>query len=217
MLKMNLFYEVSYIDLRFARSNPFGMRPVRYFAFILLLVGCASRKVFTSPAPQNPTSYLFNVKADSARFLFANNYWKYHGSLKFDLREMDYHGDNKHGLWQEGAQKALRGKENKNDIWMWLYTDSSSVYSNKEGKPLPYWMKCKAHLEQVGDQQTRMEIVVYSASVMVGESLLPGPPHFVNNPIFKDVKSTTVEEYKILLCFGKSLGVTEQMPPLKLR
>jgi hypothetical protein len=193
------------------------MRAVYQCAFLLILISCASRKVFTSPFQQNPTSYLFNVKADSARFLFVRNYWKYHGSLKFDLREMDYYGDDKQCLWQEDAQKALLGEENKNDIWMRLYTDSSTVYRNKYGKPLPYWMKCKARFEQVDDQQTRMEIIVSSAYVEAGESLLPSPPHFVNNPVFKEVKPTTVEEYKILLCFGKALGVAEQMPPLKTR
>lgn len=193
------------------------MRAISPCIFILLIVGCTSRKVLTSSFPRNPTSYLFNVKADSARFLFAKNYWKYHGALKFDLREMDYHGDDKQRLWQEDAQKVLVGEENKNDMWMWLYADSSTVYRTKNGKSLPYWMKCKAHFEQVNDYQTKMEIVVYSASVEVGEQLLPSPPHFVNNPIFREVKPTTVEEYKILLCFGKGLGVAEQMPPLITR
>lgn len=160
---------------------------------------------------------MFNVKADTARFLFVKNYWKYHGSLQFDLEDMAYHGDNYQRLWQADAQNALVGDENKNDIWMWLHTDSSTVYSNKNGKPLPYWMKCKAHFEQVNDHQTKMEIVVYSASVEVGQHLLPSAPHFVNNPIFRDVKPTTVEEYKILLCFGKALDVAEQMPPLRTR
>lgn len=61
-----------------------------------------------------------------------------------------------------------------------------------------------------------MEIKVLNAKVHLRDQLLPSPPHFVNNPIYKEVEPTTIEEYKILQCVGKGLGVIAQMPPLKL-
>jgi hypothetical protein len=61
---------------------------------------------------------------------------------------------------------------------------------------------------------TRVEIQVFTSQVHVRDRLLPSPPHFVNNPIYRKVPPTTIEEYTILQCFGKALGVFDQMPPL---
>ncbi|RYE56468.1 MAG: hypothetical protein EOP48_07950 [Sphingobacteriales bacterium] len=192
------------------------MRLFYFFILILVLVSCSSRKVLSNSNSQNPTAYIFNINVDSARFVFANSYWKYHNELRFDLREINYHGDGKERLWTDRAQTALQGEAYKHDVWMQLSVDSSSVYKDEEGKPLSYLMECKAHFEPVGSHQTRMEIQVLSAKVAVGKKLLPSTPHFGNSDILKEVKPTTVEEYKLLLCLGKELGVAAQMPPLKI-
>ena len=190
------------------------MRSVYLFAVALLFVSCALRSISSYPA-QNSIEYIFNVNVDSARFVFVKSYWKYHNELKFDLQELNYHGDGNERLWTESAKAVMFGEANKHDMWMVISVDSSVMYRDKKGNALPYLMECKAHFEHVGYNQTKMGIQVLSAKVIVGKKWLPSIPHFVNSNILKEVKSSTAEEYKLLLCLGKGLGASAQMLPLK--
>ncbi len=77
-------------------------------------------------------------------------------------------------------------------------------------------MECIAHFIAIDNNTIKAEIEVLNAKVHVLDRLLPSLPHFANNPVYQEVKPTTIEEYKILQCFGKGLGVINQMPALQL-
>ena len=98
---------------------------------------------------------------------------------------------------------------------MEITVDSSDIYFNKKGKPLKYLMECVAHFTAIDSNTTKVEIKVLNAKVHIRNKLLPSPPHFINNPVYKNVMPTTIEEYKILQSFGLFLGVLDKMPQLK--
>ncbi len=75
-------------------------------------------------------------------------------------------------------------------------------------------MECIAHFTAIDSNTTKVEIEVLNAKIHVRNELLGTPPHFVNNPIYRAIKSTTIEEYKILQCFGKELEIIKEMPNL---
>ncbi len=192
------------------------------YCFLLLTIisvfGCASRKFYASTFPANPTAYVFPIRIDSVGKVFKKYYFKHHNDLNFGLEGISFQGDGySKSHWEDLMKEypSLPGEENKYDIWMRLTTDSSTVYYGKNSRKPEYTMECKAHCEAVDSNHTKMSIQVYSAKINVGTEWLPSPPHFVNNSIYREVKPTTVEAYKILLCFGRGLGIDKQMPALK--
>jgi hypothetical protein len=174
-----------------------------------------SQKITSKSLPNNPTSYIFKIKVEEARFTLEKSYYEF-GGLSLYIHDIYYRGKWKRSSWPDVARNALSGDANKNDVWMQVSVDSSDVYFNKKGKPLGYEMECLVHFTAIDSTHTKMEIKVLNAKVHVRDRLLPSPPHFENNPVYKTVKPTTIEEYKILQCMGKELGVFDRMPPLRL-
>jgi hypothetical protein len=181
----------------------------------LLTCACHSSKVLSKELPDNPTNYMYHIKIDSAN-KFLKKFILYCSTMKFGADEIRFNGDGYYSIWSNEAKSALKGEEYKYDVWMIVKVDSSDVYYNKNGKPLEYILECRAHFTSIDGNDTKLEIQVLNAKVHVRDALLPSAPHFVNDPIYKNVKPTTIEEYKILQCFGKGLGVIDKMPTLKL-
>ncbi|HTD99340.1 MAG TPA: hypothetical protein VK668_08625 [Mucilaginibacter sp.] len=193
-------------------------KKVIFFAslFLVCSASCYSQKVISKPLPENPISYIFEVKIKDAPSFLEKGYYKY-GGVNLFIHDIYYWGTWKTGRWPEIATKVLAGELNKYDVYMQVSVDSSNTYFNKKGKPFEYEMECVAHFTTIDSNNTKMEIKVLSSKVHLRNALLPSPPHFVNNPIYKNVKPTTIEEYKIIQCLGKALGISEQMPALKLQ
>jgi hypothetical protein len=184
--------------------------------FLVCATGCRPKRILSKILPNNPTGYIFKIKAVDARFVLAKNLHKY-SSLKFHVLEDIYRSSfEKVRLWPTAAKKALFVEANKDNVWMRVSVDSSDVYFNNKNKPLEYEMECLVHFTAINETTTKMEIKVLTSKVHLRDRLLPSPPHFVNNPVYKNVTPTTIEEYKILQCMGKELGVIDQMPPLRL-
>ncbi len=179
-------------------------------------VGCRSQKIVSKPLPNNPTSYVFNVKIEGIGKLFEHYCYSKNYDSTFHLNNVYYYGTWKRSSWEEAAKIALAGDTHKNDVYMELIEGASDIYFNKKGRPLKYVMECLAHFTAIDSNTTKMEIKVLNAKVHLRDRFLPSSPHFVNNPVYKAVQPTTIEEYKILQCFGKGLGVINQMPALKL-
>jgi hypothetical protein len=184
--------------------------------FFVCGTGCDAQKVISKPLPNNPTSYIFKIKIADARFVLEKSLNKY-GSLNLHIHDIYYQSTSKPlRWWPETAKKALAGEENKADVYMQVSVDSSAIYFDKKAKPFGYEMECVAHFTKIDSNTTKMEIRVLTAKVHLRDRLLPSPPHFVNNPVYKTVIPTTIEEYKILQCLGRALGVFNQMPVLKI-
>lgn len=186
--------------------------------FIFTLISCSSQKILLkNPLPNNPTSYIFKTKLNEVTKLLQGGYIdSYYSGHKLKIIEM-YHNDYDKfkKIWPNRVKTILSTEENKYDIWMKIGIDSSEIYINKD-KPLEYLMECLAHLSIIDSNTIKVEIIVLNAKVHLRDELLPRPPHFINNPIYKNVAPTTIEEYKILQCIGKGLGILNQMPPLKI-
>jgi hypothetical protein len=142
------------------------MRYIFTVTVLTLFIGCTSRKVLSLSAPYNPTSYLFPISADSARFVFGKSYWRYHSGLGFDLLGFEFSGYG--GIDRTRTDKI--GDANKDDVWMILAVDSSYVYRNKSGRALPYRMDCLMHFEPAGDHWTKATVQVLDAKVILGAS-----------------------------------------------
>ncbi len=196
------------------------MNKLKNILLILLIyffaLSCNLPRIVSKELPRNPTSYIFKMKMDSVGSFFQKSYFKYHNGLKFDLEDIYYYPNWKGSSAPESATKALSMDAQRNDVWMILKVDSSLTYFSKKRKTLEYLMECRAHFSMVNDSMTKIEIQVLNAAVHIRDRLLPGPPHFVNNPVYKKVLPTTIEEYKILQCFGKGLGEFNEMPPINL-
>jgi hypothetical protein len=186
--------------------------------FLLVYVfECNAQKIVVKPFPNNPTSYIFKVNIDDARFILAKSFYKYSSSKFHVIDNVFYYGcPKKLSWWPIVAKNALCNKDNQYDIWMQMSVDSSDIYFNKIGNPFAYEMECIVHFTAIDNNTTKMEIDVLNAKIHLRDRWLPSPPHFVNNPVYKTVKSTSIEEYKILQCMGGDLGVIDQMPALKL-
>lgn len=192
------------------------IKKVAIFLLFILVTSssCGSQNVISKGLSNNPTSYIFKINIHDACVLLEKSCNR-NSSFKFNIRDLYYHHTSKKSSWPQAAKTALAGEAHKYDAWMKITVDSSDIYFNKKGQPLEYLMECNAHFTSIDSNTTRMEIKVLNAKIRLRDQLLPSPPHFVNNPVYKAVKPTTIEEYKILQCFGKGLGVINQMPALK--
>jgi hypothetical protein len=187
-----------------------------FFSFFICGLSCSSQKLISKDFPNNPISYTFKMKIENPGF-FLEKYVRRFNTLKFFIHDIFYNGSSrKVNEWPDAVKNSLSGEANKNDIWMQLTVDSSDIYFNKKGKPFEYLMECVAHFTAIDSNTTRIEIIVLNAKIHLRNRLLPSPPHFVKNPVYKKVKPTTIEEYKILQSIGKWLEVIDLMPKLKL-
>ena len=63
------------------------MVKIKYLHLLIILTllagGCSSSKVVSKVLPDNPTSYVFKIRIDSAGSLSEKFYYKYKGLIKF--------------------------------------------------------------------------------------------------------------------------------------
>jgi hypothetical protein len=192
------------------------LKYLRLIIALSLFTCCSSPRIVSRALPDNLTSYVFKVKIENANILFKKFYFTYHNNFGFYLDDIFFNGDSLNRIWSDIARATLKNEANKYDVCFELIEDSSLIYSNKKGKPFEYLMAGIAHFTFIDENTTKLEIQVLNAKVHIRDALLPSPPHFGHTPIYKQVKPTTIEEYKILQCFGMGLKVFNEMPVLKL-
>ena len=176
---------------------------------------CTAQRIISKEFPDNPTSYMFKIKIDDARFALERGIFKY-SDLKFEIKDIYDNGTWKRTYWPEEVKDALSKEVNKYDVWMSIAVDSSDIYFKNKKRSFGYEMVCIAHFTPIDSNTIKIEIKVLDSKVNIGTKLLPSLPHFVRGPVYKSVKPTTIEEYKIIQCLGRELGVVKQMPILKI-
>ena len=151
----------------------------------------------------NPTSYIFESSlADIHEALRKNGVQCCGKAIEFK--------DN--ALFSESI---LRSPGNENDAYIHNFHEpigASAVYFSR-GTPLPYICEFHIHLVPISPRKTRVVLIAHNPEVIAGRSWwgLHGSPA----NIYKNVKPTSIEEYKILLELGSSLGAAD-MPKLLL-
>ena len=104
---------------------------------------------------------------------------------------------------------------NENDAYIHNFDEPigpSSVYFSGTN-PLLYICEFHLHIVQKTATETQVTVIPQNSEVIDGQSWWG--PHGPPANIYKDVKPTTIEEYKILLELGAALG-TVKMPQLLL-
>ena len=157
---------------------------------------------------KNPTSHVYNFNVDSIKNIIKqnfSNYQYYKLSLADKSRPLTFN--------------IFRDSSNKNDFvleeFINFHNCTSKVYIKKNGTPYIYCAIYHIHLQNISKNQTRVSVFVKDPNVLKGLSRLPTLPHFSKEWVYLPVKSTTVEEYEILLIIGNALG-GKDMPPLKI-
>jgi hypothetical protein len=154
-------------------------------------------------AVQNPTTYDFNSSLADVHEALRKKVVKCCGA------SIEFKADAIFG------RPVLLSVGNENDAYIHNFHEpigASAVYFSR-GTPLPYICEFQIHLVPISPQETRVVVIARNPEVIAGLSWwgLHGSPA----NIYKDVKPTSIEEYKILLELGSSLGATG-MPKLLL-
>jgi hypothetical protein len=134
--------------------------------------------------------------------------------MGFDLHFTDFQENGKNST-SNNSKGQIQLRNSELTAYVVVTVDSSTIYQRSNGKALPYAADCRLYFIPVEKHKVEISVVVLSAWVALGKQLLPSLPHFVHNERVWYVKPTTIEEYKLLLCFGKGLGIADQMPALK--
>jgi len=114
------------------------------------------------------------------------------------------------------SESILHSPDNENDAYIHNFHEpigTSAIYFSGEN-PLLYICEFQLHIVPISRGETRVTVIAHNPEVIAGLSWwgLHGSPA----NIYKSVKPTSIEEYKILLELGSSLGAVN-MPPLLLQ
>jgi hypothetical protein len=169
------------------------------------------------PVEMNPTEYTFHFSIDVIEDAIIKSFdWRFSRNRYCD-NEMIYNGDmssRSSGSMLWNVKTSLTATENDS---FYLYNNEcpSKVYFKKNGYPYIYTPdKFVFHIDFIADNLTNVRIEVINPSVIYGETW-HRIPHGVRTWKYKEVLSTTVEEYEILQILGKTLGVND-MPEIKI-
>ena len=111
------------------------------------------------------------------------------------------------------SKSILHSAGNENDAYIRNFHEpigASAIYFSG-ANPLLYICEFQLHIVSTSRGETRVTVIAHDPEVIAGLSWwgLHGSPA----NIYKSVKPTSIEEYKILLELGSSLGAVN-MPPL---
>jgi hypothetical protein len=156
-----------------------------------------TRKLVTG----NPTSYIFKSSLADVRAALR----------KKDVQCCGKAIEFKDNAFFSGSILGLPG--NEKDAYIHNFHDPigpSVIYFSGEN-PLLYICEFQLHIVPISPVETRVTVIAHDPEVIAGESWWG--PHGSPANIYKSVKPTSIEEYKILLELGSSLGAVN-MPPL---
>lgn len=184
---------------------------------LLLVAGFAMYHPSTSQsmksAPDNPTSYIFEFKIQTVSETIKKEFLRPPG---YRYMQLEYFG--KDVILSSTAKKVFQDSNNRKDYYL-HYSNSigkSKICFNRKGYALDYYAEFHLHLTAIDSTQTRVEILTIDPKVVTGRNILPSLPHLVRMDKTKSINPSSIEEYEILLKIGKSLGVEEKMPKIKL-
>ena len=102
----------------------------------------------------------------------------------------------------------LEVDSNRHDIMILNGYMKDSVYfvSKKEKESMRYFVDLQVHFSPISAGRTAVTVLVHDPMVIVRESLLPVPPHFVRTAKTRPVTSTNKEAYDFLQVIGRELG-----------
>ena len=154
-------------------------------------------------ATPNPTTHVFQAPVSEIRAALKKHTVKCCGTA------IEFRDD---ALFS-GSLLNLPG--NENDGYLHNFHDPigiSDVYFSR-GKGLRYLCEFHLHIISVSQDETRVEVIPLHSEVINGQTWWGN--HMARANIYVAVAPTSIEEYKILLELGSSLGATD-MPPLAL-
>lgn len=154
---------------------------------------------------KNPTEYIFNASLTKVKSAI---------QLEFDHHNFKRMNIAFKGSFYPDSTKLFDQPGNEDDYC--LYSNLNSIGKSrifyKGSEFLEYFADFHLHLDQIGVESTRIEIITLNPRIIIGREILPNI-HAVRPDKYHDVKPSTIEEYEILLKIGKAIG-QEDMPEL---
>lgn len=150
----------------------------------------------------NLISYSLNIKKmDAKKFhsFLKSAYNKYHNSLNFDCYDFVFNNDGYIGGYSDIKSKFLNGKY-KDAIYFKVKVDSTALKNKRTSKTYQYHMACRLYQVFINDSITSIQLEVLESKILKKNSLIPTPPHFVKNPVYKKVNVLFEEAIKIIEC-----------------
>ena len=173
----------------------------------IFLVSCKEKVNKIVLDKKNPIEFVFNVSKDSLYEVLTND---------IILKNLPLMTIKNRRIIPSEILKSFLCIENNQDIFLEPGIHlKSKTYKNIEGEFFNYLVSFYLHLESVDQSHTKVSIKTMEPKIIVGNDLLPSPPHFVRNNKIMVVEPSTIEEYEILLEIGKLVGEKE-MPLLIL-
>jgi thiol-disulfide isomerase/thioredoxin len=166
--------------------------------------------VIISEEEKNPTEYFFNTSLDSVRSAMYDGF----ANRKYCCYSF---GDSSSHFFKkaEHEQRTQTDLVLSLDDWFNPYcgTCLSQVYYKNDIEPYLYICTFLIHLEDF-DNGVKVKIYAINPKIYVGKMFLRNIAFHSRGPRFKEVPSTSVEEYEILQIIGKGLGI--EIPEIKI-
>lgn len=178
--------------------------------FCFYLVSCMNQIYVLKQGKINPTEYNFNSNINIVSNILKKSFYYKDGFNVFSLE------GNHFLILDKNLQKLLRKPANNKDIILCAMSSSfmnSKIYFDSKFNPFRYYASFHIHLNEINNDTTNIKVIVINPEVQNGQELFPnihGGRTFINT----GVKSSTIEEYEILLWIGKLLKVDWKMQPI---
>ena len=167
---------------------------------VLLVFSCVSSKnTIKEPSVKNPTFYIFAKSKQDV-----------------EIAIIEVLGGSESSKRSKFDDYMLVQYRNRDFKLICNPGNSSKVYFRKNGEPYLYSpSRIQILIDSIAENTTKVSIDVLTPEVRTGLTLLPTIPWLQRGWKYKEVPSTTVEEYEILLMIGKELNEAN-MPELKI-
>ena len=181
--------------------------------FIICIIVCSSvacqSRIYELQLPnKNPVEFVYKIQKDSLYYLLTNKH-RFLGMDVFTIK-------NKRIIPPESSSLYIL-PENSKDVYFQSFGihNKSKIFCNKQNEFCDYWVSYYLHLDSITVHSTKVTVTTIKSEIVIGQKLLPSPPHFVRDNKTITVEPSTIEEYLILLEIGKMTG-ENNMPKLIL-
>jgi hypothetical protein len=191
-----------------------------YLSVIAILLSCficcsINKKLQIDQVEKNPIEYIFHFSKDEIENAIVKSFDLKHGGRPFYEEETVFYGEKeyKNFLFQLWNPNIINHFETVDTLFYILTESRSKVYYQRNGYPYTYspW-RYIFHIDSIEENLTKVWIEVVEPKVPIRPPLIE-LPH--TSWTYKEVPSTTVEEYEILQALGSTLGGND-MPTIKI-